>query len=482
MSGSTISIQDVQAVKLVDIPIQPGTIVVLSGDNGVGKSTAITAVTSAIDGENRGLKPRDGMKAGKVRMPNAVVSFGARMKRTETGDETAVSYVLVEDGTGIRKILSPGLKDVKAADKKRLEGVLDVIGAKLTIAQQKEFLSEHYAGFSAAREVTDMSFVDTVKSMKLYLEEVARGHRVKVDESTGALGVLGDIPADVEVTESVDSLSQKIADLTVATRDAETARASADKALEALNVTSVLKDVDAIEIAVRKGREFIATKEREVADLKESIEEAKSILTRNEALLESEKAAEKQRAAMRIAIDTAPTAESIVNDQAKLEELRELHRVATVASSDNKRRAADRAKRIELRRNLEFAEATWATVKELTHRLPELLVAALSVVDGWSVDEDLQLCVKHTRGEIPFSELSPGEGTAKVCLLATQFAKYDEGDIPVIGLPQECFEGLDAKNRKLLLASVKEHGLCLVAAEATREGEEFEGIRVKVMA
>ena len=476
---STIQIQDVGAINTVDIPIRPGTIVVLVGDNGAGKSTAISAVTSAIEGKNNGLKPRDGKKSGKVRLPGVTVNFGARMTKTETGD-VVKSYVVVEDGTGISKILKPGIKDPVAADKKRLEGVLEVIGARLDVAAQKEFLGEHYAGFAVKREVDGLGFVDTVKAMKLYLEEVARQHAVKLDECTGAIGQIGEVPPDVVVDEPVSVMSKRLADLTVETRDAIRARDAADAALKTIGESKGVKPIADIEASIKTTREFIAVKEAELKAIQESLEEARQILVRNEALLEGEQAAAADRERLRKAIDTAPTLEVIEAKQKEVAALTEKHNAAVLADGDNKRRAESRQKLAELKSQREQAEAKRDSVKALVMELPTLLHKALESVPGWTVDSDYRMCVQHRRGEIPFSELSPGEGTAKVCLLACQFSEYGEGEIPVVGLPQECFEGLDGVNRRLLLDSVQEHGLCMVTAECSEE--HVDGIRVKVMA
>lgn len=476
---SAIQIENVGAVKLVDIPLKPGTIVTLIGDNGAGKSTAITAVTSAISGENAGLKPSDGKKAGKIRMPGATISVGARIKRTDTGDE-ARSFVVVEDGTGISKILKPGLKDVKAADKKRLEGVLDVIGATLPIEKQREFLGDHYPGFAASREV-DGGFVDTVKSMKLYLESVARTHTMKLDEFNGAIHQIGEVPDDTVHGESVESLAARMASLTIELRDALQGRRSADSALLALAAVVDAKPVADLESGIAKTREFIRVTEEKIRDLQESLSEAKLILVKDQATADAQRAADSQRETLRKAIDTAPTAEVIAEKTQVLSEVTALHRAAVIAGGDNDRLASQRKQLAELKSKREFTEATRDSIKDTIHRLPELLHEALSSVPGWTVDEELRLCVEHRRGQIPFSELSPGEGTARVCLLACQFAAYESDDIPVVGLPQECWEGLDGKNRRLLLDSVRQHGLCIVSAQASGEDEEIEGIRVKVL-
>jgi hypothetical protein len=128
------------------------------------------------------------------------------------------------------------------------------------------------------------------------------------------------------------------------------------------------------------------------------------------------------------------------------------------------------------------AEKQHAGLKTLAQGTSGLLCKALEAVPGWTVDEDLRLCVEHSRGRIPFAELSPGEGTARVCLLACRFAECGAGEIPIVGLPQHCFEGLDGKNRQLLLEAASEHGLCILTAECDTNPETAEGLRVEVMA
>ena len=68
-----------------------------------------------------------------------------------------------------------------------------------------------------------------------------------------------------------------------------------------------------------------------------------------------------------------------------------------------------------------------------------------------------------------------------MCLLSLQFGHCGENDIPLVGLPQECFEGLDGRNKKLLLESAAEHGFCIVTAMCDQNPEAEDGLRVEVM-
>jgi energy-coupling factor transporter ATP-binding protein EcfA2 len=489
-----INIQDVGAIENVTIPIRPGTIVKLVGENGAGKSTAITAVTSAVTKENAGLRPRDGRMAGKIRMPGVTVTIGARMTQKKSGDVEPVAFAMVEDGSGISKILNPGIKDPVAADKRRLEGVLEVIGAELSVSQMQGYLGTMYEEFIRVRDVKGKGFVDAVKEMKLFLESKAREAGLQVTQHDGAIAEIGVISEPTELPVSVEELGARVEELATALRDAKRDRERADQALEIINqpatvdVTEKEAELAALEAQgtqigakmrhIQEGiqalQEKLAETEAELKDnwrkidpLKEVIRVAKDSAERSERL--------------RGQVATAPSAEVILEQAATLDELRSQHAEAIVTKNNNAGIAERKARLRQVMAQREAAGKQQDAMKTLSHGTAKILVDALSVVPGWTVNDDLRLCVDHSRGVIPFSELSPGEGTAKVCLLACQFAEFSENEVPIVGLPQHCFEGLDGKNRQLLLDAVAENGLCVLTAECDRNAETASGLRVEVM-
>lgn len=489
-----VNIQDVGAIENVTIPIRKGTIVKLVGANGSGKSTAIKALTSAVTKENVGLRPRDGRMSGKVRLPGATVSFGARISKKETGEQT-VAFAIVEDGTGISKILSPGIKDEIAADKKRLEGVLDVIGAELSDAQMQAYMGIMYVDFLKSRDVKGKGFVDAVKEMKLFLEGKAREVNVSLQQCDGAIQEIGQIETAKVVEVSADELSKKIGELTLELRDAQRDRAKADE-VGAIVANDSESKLDAKRQQLSEVLAATSAESSQLEALTRQIEEleAKRValnasltakqyeVTRLSDLIRQGEESSAKLAKLKDQIASAPTVEQIAVKESELEKLRAQHIEAIQVAGDNQKIAQKHLRFAELTKQRETLSQQHASLKAKAEGTSGLLKEALAIVPGWTVNEDLRLCVEHSRGTIPFSELSPGEGTAKVCLLACQFAECGEDEIPIVGLPQQCFEGLDGRNRLLLLEAAQENGLCIVTAECDTNPETANGLRVEVMA
>lgn len=488
-----INIQDVGAIKDLTVPIQRGTIVKLKGMNGSGKSTGITALTSAITKENVGLKPRDGKMSGKVRLPGATVTFGAKLSKKPTGDET-VSFAIVEDGTGITKILKPNLKDAVAADKKRLEGVLDVIGAELSDDQMKAYLGDMYVDFLKSRDVKGKGFVDAVKEMKLYLEGKAREVNVSLTQCDGAIAEIGVIET-VEVGDvSAEDLGKQVETLAMEVRDAKRDRKKADEAAQSddgvpgADIEKLRSDLQTLQLsqneAIMDSNELQHQIDELTARKKEIDNQAETRMMEIDGVVKQigiAVEAESRIANLKKLIALAPTAEEIETMETNLDALRGQHTEAIRVKAEADKTVQKRARLAELQKQREEHDKKHAKLKALAIGTGDLLKEALKVVPGWTVNEDLRLCVQHSRGEIPFSELSPGEGTARVCLLACQFAECGEDEIPVIGLPQELFEGLDGMNIQLLMDAVAENQLCIVTAECDKSKTPTD-LRVEVMA
>lgn len=486
-----INIQDVGAIKDLTVPIQRGTIVKLKGMNGSGKSTGITALTSAITKENVGLKPRDGKMSGKVRLPGATVTFGAKLSKKPTGDET-VSFAIVEDGTGITKILKPNLKDPVAADKKRLEGVLDVIGAELSDDQMKDYLGDMYVDFLKSRDVKGKGFVDAVKEIKLYLEGKAREINVSLTQCDGAIAEIGVIET-VDIGDvSADELGKQVETLAMEVRDAKRDRQRADEAGPLLvnepSIDGFKSELVEVGVKTESLSQELSELDRKIEELEarrcavgSQLRTVQSESTRLTDLIRQGEENQLKIAKLKEQIATALTAEEIETMETNLDALRGQHVEAIRVKAEAEKTEQKRARLAELQKQREDHDNKHSKLKALAIGTGNLLKEALKVVPGWTVNEDLRLCVQHSRGEIPFSELSPGEGTAKVCLLACQFAECGEDEIPVIGLPQELFEGLDGMNIQLLMDSVAENQLCVITAECDKSKTPTD-LRVEVLA
>lgn len=490
-----ISIDDLGPIDHATIPIAPGRIVKLVGFNGEGKSTAINAITGAVQKKNPGLTPRDGRMSGKLRMPGVTVTFGARMQRKETGELSPVSFAIVEDGTGIKKILDPGKKDPEIADRIRLEGVLDVIGAKLSVEQMQEFLgSDLFSKFLKTRSIKGKGFVECVKEMKLFLEAEAREHGLIVTKCDGAISEIGVLKEPVKVDRPVAELTREIESLAVEVRDAARDREKAQQALRSIDAdksfdtTALEGQLAAVDVAITNLQGEESSLQEQIAQLQGRLDRCQEklrvecdgrVLIAEQIRITKDGAQQMQR--LREQVASAPSDESIKEMQSRLDGLRSQHADA-IRGEDSVQKYEEARQRLqEYEAQRDGARHLQQSLKTKAMSTGDLLIDALKVVPGWSFDDEYRLCVEHKRGTIRFSDLSPGEGTARACLLACQFAECGQDEIPIVGLPQECFEGLDGRNVKLLKELVEENGLCIVTGECEKNPDAATGIRAVVV-
>ena len=404
-----ISIEDVKAIHDVTIPIAKGTIVKLVGVNGAGKSTAIQALTSAITNKNSGLTPRDGRMSGKVRMPGVTVSFGAKMSRKKTGEESPVTFAVIEDGAGVSKILNPGIKDPVAADKRRLEGILDVIGAKLSVETMQQYLGALYEEFTKARSVDGKGLVDSVNEIKLFLEAKAREVKLTVTQCDGAISEIGVIDDVVEVVASAEDLSKQVEQLAIEVRDAVRDRDRARQALEtisqsetAFNIDEALAAIESLNTIIRAGESEVSSIDQQISELqkRKAVQESNLTQVRSELKLKSEmvritKETVDRNAQLKLQIASAMSDDEIQAKQSDLEKLRAQHAEAIRVKSLNDQVASRKGRLAEINQKRADAEKQHVALKTLAHGTSGLLRNQLETVPGWTIDDDLRLCVEH---------------------------------------------------------------------------------------
>lgn len=181
-SVQEITLTNCGPIKRVSIPLPPGGgIVVLKGRNGVGKSTAISGIETAMT--NRG-KPqvRDGEVMGEIDACGITLRFGGRTRRT--------GELLVESIDGklsISDLIDPGYEDPKACDKTRIKALVqlanvlpsadlfyDLVGGR---TEFEKFVSK------AALEATDL--VSMAERIKRDFEDAARKEEDKASHAEG---------------------------------------------------------------------------------------------------------------------------------------------------------------------------------------------------------------------------------------------------------------------------------------------------------
>lgn len=456
-----ITIENVGPIVHLDIPApEGGGVVVLSGRNGAGKSTALNAAASLMDGETD-LSVRDGEERGSV------VGAGCEIqvrKRTSRAGTLEVQKIAGEDPA---LLVDPGLKDPVAADKARLRALCRLARVKSGKALFAPL--EELAGVPLPITIVD-DLPESAAKTKRAIEQKARdieeeGKRAgaKVEAILGRTAQV-DLSAPHDSAALAAAVEKAVLELASiegeataclrATQDAERARA----ALEAARKENTLPDPSEAHAAVLNAR-------LREAELAEALQAAREARMGAEATFDS---TTKVRELMRGWEATIAKAEGMFGaTQEQLDGLR--GRLALARATEQtgvlvraalaEKAEADAAtllmqeKRVLADRMRSAAAACDGVVSAA---IASVAPRGLKVVDG-------RLIVTHKRGEIPFEELSHGERWT----VALDVAIDAVGEGGLLSIAQEAWEGLDPANRELIATHARKRKALIITAEAT---------------
>jgi len=450
---STVDISDVGPIRKLQIPVEPGTVVVLEGGNGKGKSTALRAVATGIKEKGGGLTPRDFTTSGTISLPGVTVRIGARVSAK---GEASHGFVLV-DTSGVGQLINPGVKDPAAADKKRLQALVDIAGIQPAALKLNEFLGD-LKGF----EIPDKPVTEIVSALKRWLDAQSRDAEGKANTAQGALQQIGEIPdpsgEDVRGPEEVQR------QLVAADNEASNLRARQAEAREASeSISQAATDIPSVEETAKASEAASA----EVAALRERLASAEA--TAQAAKLAAESAQQQHATLDRLKAKVANgvSEQDVLDADAKLKALKEEHAAAVKHKADSELATQLRQQAAELKAEIEQQEGTAKHLRGLAAKTPELLSVAVDDLEGWTIDKSLRLCCEHARGAIPFSELSPGEQAIRAIEVVSKRASVDESQLPIGVLPQDVLESLDQENRAKLVEFARESGMCIISGLAS---------------
>ena len=119
-----VVINNIGPIEHLELAAKPGTITVLRGNNGRGKSTALDAI-SALTRGGTGLESRDGTVGGTASGFGVQIKVGRGGANRRTGD---LIVTAVEDRLSIADFVDPPVKDPVAADSRRLKALVGLVG------------------------------------------------------------------------------------------------------------------------------------------------------------------------------------------------------------------------------------------------------------------------------------------------------------------------------------------------------------------
>lgn len=477
-----LKVTTTKAIRNLDVELKPGTITVLNGPNGAGKSTTLEVLQSAITKKNIGdLQPTDGERAGLVEFDGVTIKVG---RRVSFSGEPEGTVCLVEGGDDILGFINPGIKDPEAADRKRLEKLCAIVGAELTESDLRKFIGDDlWDDYRASRAASAKSagIVDTVKTVKRWLEEQARDLEARIAGLTAEIDTIGPLPASTVEVPDVAALQRESDDLVGQIRDLQARRKASLEAATALEgLRDVLKDPAALKVLVQNNQEAynarcheVEEAERRLNDLKQQRSDARFLL---DASIEDLSIAEKQQARLETlqqqARDAVTEQEIQDAEQKRSEKQREIADAIVLqdrmksADQNRQRLAAAKSQREKL-------EAQAESCRAKAVEAPTMLQKVVENLDGWTISTDVRLCCATERSKHEaFSDLSPGLKAVRALELSCMRPGTGSGR-KIVVLPQEVWESLDGKNRQLVHKWTKERGLIVVTGEC-RQREKCE--------
>lgn len=524
-----IHIENVQAIRDLAIPVpEEGGCVVLVGENGEGKSTALEAIRCLL-GENVDLAARDGAKQGSVSGFGRYASIAGRITRH---GELRVSHLA---GADPGPLIHPGREGADAANRVRLRALVQLAGVELT-GHDFEHLVE---GIDKLEKLVPPQAlghshpIDLQGAIKRGLEATARQHADRAEalarRAEGTSTTVRELVGDADL-----SGVPTVAEARAAHEAAIRAHAGAQSSLEsfALREATVAAAraglaelggapaVDAALEALERGRDALAEErsafetlcsrdaqaaraqvhelEVELSALRERLGAAQSAerwLSDEQGRARARMAAEHQRSIDRLR-EASDAAKSFASKRQELERaIADAERVPVIAPEtvERLRAEADAAaallsradlaarvapKRAEAQRIAEEAAAEnerASRIREAARATESVLTAAVTRVcpDGIAIQDGIILVRHEKRGLMTWADLSPGEATRLALQIAIRAVVERTGEAglrPVLVMDQPYYESLDPRRRRELEEIARDMGVLIYTA-LPAEGE-----------
>ena len=459
-------ISNVGPINELEVPLAPGRLTRVTGANGAGKSTAINAVLAACGSDvGADLTPRDGHSSGSVEMPGVTLRIGKRLSRKGESE----TFVFMEDGGDLQKFIDPGVKDPAAADARRIEAILNMAGVKVDEASVKALVGDElFADYCEEFTPSKMKAVELVASFKRWLQKKARTIETNVARAEGELsGIPVALAPDECVKVDVKPLVSDMTARKTAVDKAESAAVEAQKASEAIAGMIDPGDLDERELALKRIRESQAELEKEIAGKQAELDRIRRHSEYCKSNLDTARKSQKALTDLQATIATGVTPEQIAELSAEFNRSTGLYDRAVAHNQKTDAELQNGKRRAIIESKIKTEQRMAETVRVTAAKLPSLLREAMTVLEGWSVNDEMRLCCQHKRGIIEFSELSPGEQAVRAIQVSTCTRKITPGLNAVVGLPQHVWESLDEANQKIVQQFATERQLAVVVAESS---------------
>lgn len=477
----TITIQNVGPITRADIPApEGGGVVVFQGRNGIGKTSALEAIETALDGKNR-LSIRDGADRAEVSGLGVNVTFARRLDRRGVVEVQTLSGRL-----SISELIDPQKKDPGVCDAFRIKALIGLAAVEPSLDLFADLLGgrEQAETLVTAAALTRPDLVGMCDTVKGDLEKKARELEDGAEKAEGRAVGARDAAAGVDHRQSVDvaALNDALENAIRAEADLQARAAAAVRAADrAASARADLEDAQAeytgpgVEdardaesqaegaalIVAEEMRQLVASVNECRRRLDVATERKAAATQKREAAERHEKTVAQFREALAKSIPIAPSDEQLVAARRAIVAARE-----AVAAGAAIRQARDAVAKAEAasREAVELRTRA-ASLRHMARGTDGILSAAvgrlgtpLRVVAG-------RLVVETRRGPTHYHDLSAGERTVLAIDIGVNVAGAAGGFV----LDQELWEGLDPQNRELVADHAHTKGVTIWTAEATAD-------------
>ena len=478
----TLSMANVGPITSLALDIPNEGIVVFRGRNGVGKSKALEAVSSLVNGKGS-VSVRDGQLNGRVEGFGVEIKVGRSTRRT--GELLVESLHSKMD---VSSLVDPGIKSADSADAHRIKALVTLTGVKPAadlfyplIGDRSDF--EKLVGTNALESDDLVVMADRIKRD---LESAARKEESQVEHAEGRARGCREAAAGIDVNaesdagklqgdlESAIQLESRLrAELSAFEKASKAAKLASDQLEDAeasysglsvefateqqLNAEAVEKNCES---AVRRAEEALRVAKSDHEKARNNLAHA---ITARKSAEQHESTVKQWRDQIAAAIPAKPSEDHIARASKMVLSTRQAveagalirkARLDLMAADQHSETAKEHAaKAVKLREAAKGTDEVLSSVVAKTG-------CPLRVEAG-------RLVLDTKRGATYFAELSHGERWK----MALDIAIDAVGPKGVLTVPQECWEGLDGFAREAIAEHVAGRGVVILTAEASDDEE-----------
>ena len=480
MSEGGIEIKNCGPISYLRIPVSEPGLFVLSGANGSGKSTALSAIQSLMTGDGKPPVKRGEKEAEVVGFGARLVVSGANGRKGQYG-EFQVSNL--ESDYSIADFVNPGVKDEKVADAKRIKALVKMFG----VEADKNLFMSFFAGPEEFNQIVQSDTaalscpVEMAARLKRDVELAARNLEAAAqDKKSKSEALMASLPKEFsgQPSEGMEALEAALSAAQKAAADARFQKQVADSsAKERKTITDLLAAMEKVDLndLVAEGVNLNATiskQESIVADLRERLvaaEKTLSELISNRESMRREFEQSQRRNAqieemekkLRESVADGPSDEEIDGLDAAVQgwASRISAKKLEIQSADNLTKA----------KGFLFEAEEKTLLAQHYRRIASQVESSLvSIVNqsgcGMSV-EDGRIVLDIGDGKEFISELSEGERfrVAIKCKIAAMRSRFPD-KMPIAVIPQEAFEVLQPSVQKEIAELLRAEGAVGVTA------------------